>query len=174
LIVGLDNTRSSLDQAAKTLSEVKGIEVVRCAGIVEELKEWRAVQEGSAGCRIVLVQQDCLAFLQALPADSFDVAYHLRFRHHLPGVAAATLDDELSRIAQVALEIDGTRCIWPHILAMLAPSAWNRPILTNGWLFSTLRSPNKRELICRTNGEGELSLPTWCYLWLRKKNHNAT
>jgi hypothetical protein len=80
----------------------------------------------------------------------------------------------LSRIAQVALEIDGTRCIWPHILAMLAPSAWNRPILTNGWLFSTLRSPNKRELICRTNGEGELSLPTWCYLWLRKKNHNAT
>jgi hypothetical protein len=75
---------------------------------------------------------------------NFDLVFSSRFRHHLSKSDKSKLDRISQQIPSTVIEYDDFSTAFSWIPPIL--TAWYRPILLNGAIFSQLRQPSKTEL----------------------------
>jgi len=76
--------------------------------------------------------------------QTIDIIFHSKFHHHLSEQGKKLFDDMIRKIACCAIEFDDYRGAYLPILSIF--TGWNKPILLNGAVISSLRDPTKEDI----------------------------
>ena len=76
--------------------------------------------------------------------QTIDIIFHSKFHHHLSDQDKKRFDDMISNIACCTIEFDDYRGAYLPVLSIL--TGWNKPILLNGAVISSLRDPTKEDI----------------------------
>lgn len=99
---------------------------------------------------VIICDNDIFQLDKDLGEYALDVAFHVRFKHHVPKAQHGSLDDLLRRLAQTVYEFDE----YKDFKVMIPQSifTWQYPTLMNGALFSRLREKTKSEVLSEGKG----------------------
>ncbi|HEY4476863.1 MAG TPA: hypothetical protein VJB69_02705 [Candidatus Paceibacterota bacterium] len=144
IFFGIDNSNTSLDIANENLVDLK-IKLFRISnldqGKVNQLKQEFQNEQYT----VVLINGDAVKLETYFGQKNIDLAYHSKFKHHLPDNLKIKLDRMIEIVAKRGIENDDLNC-WIINLGSIKANWKNRPVLLNGALLSFLRDPSKEEL----------------------------
>lgn len=94
---------------------------------------------------IVLCKNDIFQLDKYFQRKSFDLAFHVLFKHHLNIKEKNALDDILKKVSVSVIEYDGYLS-WNNMIPQTIVG-WNEPVFLNAEIFSHLRFLSKKELL---------------------------
>jgi SAM-dependent methyltransferase len=146
IFIGIDYAPASFEVAKAKFKnlEDKGLLQVKTVSHlgVEELNDLKAE---AASHRFTVVLLKANAFdLEKLPANSLDLVYHTRLRHHLTTAEGQKLDKLTAHLAPKLVELDDLFTIRGILITSIF--AWRFPAVLSGAIFSFLRDSSQEEL----------------------------
>lgn len=139
VFVGIDLAPQAWDAVNDTFRDMKDNVTLKQIKNIKELKSHYGDKP-----TILFHCGDALEIAQ-LHGERFDLIVSSRFRHHLNADQKNLFDHVGANIAKASIEYDDYRTALSWIPPLL--TAWNRPILLNGAIFSQIRQPWKKDLI---------------------------
>lgn len=94
---------------------------------------------------MVLCKNDIFQLDKYFQRKSFDLAFHVLFKHHLNLKEQDAINDILGKIGMSIIEYDGYLS-WHNIIPQTI-IGWNEPVFLNAEIFSHLRFLSKKELL---------------------------
>jgi len=138
LFVGVDLAPQAWDAIQETFAELQDVVVLKQIKNLSEVVDYKPQKP-----TILFFCGDALEAAR-LHGHLFKVVFSSRFRHHLNDSQKQLLDKLRVSIADYSIEYDDYRSAFSWILPLT--TAWNRPILLNGAIFSQIRQPWKKDL----------------------------
>lgn len=138
VFIGIDLAPQAWEAINNTFRSMKDDVDIRKINDISETKNYKPSK-----ATVLFHCGDALE-IASLHGKQFDVIISSRFRHHLDKKQKDILDHISLNIANYAIEYDDYR----SAISWVAPisTAWYRPVLLNGAIFSQIRQPWKKEL----------------------------
>lgn len=143
LFVIVDNSQASLDAGFKNIGR-SGVHCIQRDGI--GTSEIVSLRDGlSPGSYSVLgIRSDALALPKLFSGRPFDIAYYSKFKHHLPDALKNSFVGMVKKLSPCIVEGDDYRGFYLPFFSTI--TAWYKPVLLNGAVFSSLRDPTPSAL----------------------------
>jgi SAM-dependent methyltransferase len=138
VFVGIDAAPQAWDAIQENLRELKDTLVIKQIPGLNNLEKYRSKKP------TVLFVCDDAVELANIHGQRFDMIFSSRFKHHLDEEGKIKVDKVCREIANNAIEYDDYRTAFSWLPPI--STAWYRPILLNGAIFSQVRQPSKKEL----------------------------
>jgi hypothetical protein len=116
--------------------------------------------------QIVLCDNDIHGLPDVFLAQSVDLIFHSKLRHHLSDEKKRDIDNVTAQVGRLIIEYDNYRS-WPF-LAVVSLAVWRYPVMLNGAVFSRLRDPSKKKLMSPLRAEDEISFFKDSYLVVKR------
>jgi hypothetical protein len=138
VFVGVDLAPQAWDAIQETFAEFNDKVVLK------QIKELRTVDSIQPTKPTIVFYCGNALDISEMHGHYFDLIFSSRFRHHLDAEQKRRLDKLSDNLATEVIEYDDYRSATSWIPPLL--TAWHRPILLNGAIFSQVRQPWKHEL----------------------------
>jgi len=143
-IVGFDISLNTRAFAEKNLSILSNVRVVR----ESKLTEQRLValeQETHESILVVISDNDIFTLVSDFTAHIFDFVMTSLFLHHLHEAERMRLIREMRTLAPRVLNYDGYQN--EIVIPILSITGWHSPVFLNAAILSTIRFPNRGEVL---------------------------
>lgn len=138
IFVGVDMAEQAWSSVIENTKELKNSIEVKQIYSLDDISDYRVKKP-----TILFICADALEIAEKY-ADKFDLIFSSRFRHHLDHNQKIIIDSITRDIANYSIEYDDYRTAFSWIPPIT--TAWYKPILLNGAIFSQIRQPSKKEL----------------------------
>jgi SAM-dependent methyltransferase len=148
--VGIDLAPQAWDSIQDNFNELKGEVDIKKISDISDIERYKTDKP------TILFHCGNALEIASLHGHRFDLIISSRFRHHLDGAGKKLLDHISLNIANELIEYDDYRSAFSWIAPLL--TAWYRPILLNGAIFSQIRQPWKHDLRATKSDTGKLTV----------------
>ena len=152
IFIGIDNSPVAGAIARKNLKNTSG-----SFKILDDLttKTISSIREDSTlkAINFFFYEGDAIQAINHLSRESIDIniIFHSKFHHHLTDENKNKLDITLQLTARHVIEFDDYRGLYLPILSLL--TGWNKPVLLNGAVLSSVRDYKIKDLKKRHNNQ---------------------
>ncbi|MFH1354348.1 MAG: class I SAM-dependent methyltransferase [bacterium] len=87
---------------------------------------------------------DALKLSDYVLPENVDIVFHSKFHHHLSDQNKKSFDDMIRKVASLTIEFDDYKGIYLPILSIF--TGWDKPVLLNGAVLSSLRDPARDDI----------------------------
>jgi hypothetical protein len=145
VFVGVDQSLDARAVAKENLASL-GDDIVQVE--VDQLtaaKLGEIISKESKRFIVIHCRNDIFALDKVFEPNTFNIAFHALFKHHLTTQQRGNLDQILNKIATRVLEYDGFR----DYFGMIPQSfiGWTNPVFLNAEIFSNIRFTQKGDLL---------------------------
>ncbi len=152
VFIGIDFAEQAWESIIENLKELKATIEIKKINDLRDIKKYIPKKPS-----VLFYQGDALEIAE-FHKDTFDIIFSSRLKHHLSEIEKKRLDNISQQVSATVIEYDDyrTRLSWlPPIL-----TAWYKPILLNGSIFSQIRQPSKSDILreIKTNNDSRLGI----------------
>lgn len=144
IFFGVDTSQAAIDAASNNLcdlpiklelQQIEGMNPLLLSQLQEKLTDQYSV---------VYFKGDAFVLPSYFGEKSIDLAYHSKFKHHLPIDKKLVFDETLISLTDRIVEMDDHSGGYLIVFSLLAN--WYKPVLMNGAIFSSLRADSPKRL----------------------------
>lgn len=143
VFIGIDSSPAALNVARRNL-EAQSNAFTHLQNLTSEIVSRIKNDKPDKPIQFYFLIGDALKLNDFILPESIDIVFHAKFHHHLSNHDKKRFDDMIRKIACYAIEFDDYRGAYLPILSIL--TGWNKPILLNGAVISSLRDPTKEDI----------------------------
>lgn len=141
--IGIDSSPAAIKVAQQNLQSF-GNEFSRLESLTPDVIHSIKNDQTDKPVQFKVFIGDALNIYNYAEPQTIDILFHSKFHHHLSDQDKKRFDDMINTIACCTIEFDDYRGAYLPILSIL--TGWNKPILLNGAVISSLRDPTKEDI----------------------------